>query len=351
MNFAYDYSGILQKHPLLFQCKFNNIGPVDKETNYISHTKGTERYVISFMSDMLRLPHDNVWGYITANGTESNTQALYMARQIHSDGILYISADTHYSIPKIAKMLRIPLVVVKSTSNGEMNYLHFENELRKRLHAPAIVCANLGTTMKGAIDDTKEIFRILQKHGMESRYYLHADGALMGFVLPLMQDADFSERHIHSISISCHKFLGVPFPCGFILMDKKLCNEALQKSPFVEIVDSNDVTISGSRSGHAALFIQYAFEKYGMDGFRKDVAVCKDNAGYAVSAINKLGLGHEAWKNNLSITIVLRKPADWVVKKWQLACVENLCHIVVLPHVTKELLDEFVDDLKISAFP
>jgi len=349
MNFSYDYTPLVKEYLNLFACKFNNIGPVDKPSVYTSHTKDFDKKVIDFLASLWKFDLEHVWGYITANGTEGNTQALYIARQLYPTGILYFSTETHYSIRKIAKLLCMTTVEIPSSEKGEMDYIAFEKGLLENLDKPVIVCANIGTTMKGAIDDTREIYRIIRKHHKHNDYFLHADGALSGFLLPFFEKDLFFKRYIHSIAISCHKFLGIPFPCGVILLDTKHCarmKQTIDNSAYVEYIDCNDCTISGSRSGHASIFINYAFETFGLKRFEADTAQCIENANYLVEKLNDIeSVEMNAWRNNNSIIVILTRPKEEVVKKWQLACEKGVSHVVVMPHVTKKLIDEFVSDV------
>ncbi|RYR38302.1 hypothetical protein Ahy_A09g043301 [Arachis hypogaea] len=50
--------------------------------------------------------------------------------------------------------------------------------------------------------------------------------------------------------------------------------------------------------------------------------------------------------NELSSTVVFERPHDEeFVRKWQLACQENIAHVVVMPNVTKGKLDNFLNEL------
>ena len=50
--------------------------------------------------------------------------------------------------------------------------------------------------------------------------------------------------------------------------------------------------------------------------------------------------------NDLSSTVVLERPLDdTIIKRWQLACEEDIAHVVVMPNVTRQKIDRFVQDL------
>ena len=51
-------------------------------------------------------------------------------------------------------------------------------------------------------------------------------------------------------------------------------------------------------------------------------------------------------RNQLSTTVVFDRPLDNAfVLRWQLACQEKMAHVVVMPHTTVQMLDDFVDEL------
>jgi histidine decarboxylase len=232
-------------------------------------------------------------------------------------------------------------VKVKTHDNGEMNYEDFEQKLTQNMDKPVIINANLGTTMKGATDNTREIYRIICKHNKQSSYFMHADGALMGFVLPFIERDVFFKKCIHSISISSHKFLGVPFPCGVFMMEKRFL-DYINKN-HIEYIDNNDCTIAGSRNGHSALFMDYIINQKGKDGFKDDIMGCIKRAEELINKLNDLGMN--AWRNQNSITVVFDRPTDAIIKKWQLASQGKHSHAVVLPHVSQEYIERFVNDI------
>ena len=50
--------------------------------------------------------------------------------------------------------------------------------------------------------------------------------------------------------------------------------------------------------------------------------------------------------NDLSCTVVLERPMDdKFIKRWQLACEEDIAHVVVMPNVTKNKINKFVEEL------
>ena len=52
------------------------------------------------------------------------------------------------------------------------------------------------------------------------------------------------------------------------------------------------------------------------------------------------GVGLSCRLNDLSCTVVMERPLDEkLVKRWQLACEEDIAHVVVMPNVTPTKVD------------
>ena len=69
-----------------------------------------------------------------------------------------------------------------------------------------------------------------------------------------------------------------------------------------------------------------------------------ETAQYLRDKITEAGLTCRL--NDLSSTVVLERPMDdKLIKRWQLACEEDIAHVVVMPNVTKFKIDKFVEEL------
>lgn len=82
-------------------------------------------------------------------------------------------------------------------------------------------------------------------------------------------------KPVGSISVSGHKFIGSPVPCGVVMTRQK---HIMALSSNVEYLNSRDATIMGSRNGHAPIYLWYMLTKKGYSGIRKDVEKCLRNA-------------------------------------------------------------------------
>ena len=337
VNLDYDYSDLL---PFL-QYSANNVGDPFHDSNYASNTHEMERDVIGTFADIMRLPREDAWGYVTSGGTEGNMYGLYMGRETYPDGVVYFSQDTHYSVVKILRLLKARNIMIKSQPNGEIDYDDLYETIRINRDVPVIFMANIGTTMKGAIDDVDKVRDMLDDLAV-SNSYIHADAALSGMILPFVDEPQpyGFDRGFDSVAISGHKMIGSPLPCGVALTRKEYVSRIARSIEYVGVLDT---TLTGSRSAFAPLMIWYALERHGLEGFKDIVARCLSNAEYAVERFNEVGI--PAWRNRNSVTVVFPRPSAEVIRKWQLAPYEDIAHTIVMPHVTRESIDALVDEV------
>ncbi|HAG81973.1 MAG TPA: histidine decarboxylase [Cyanobacteria bacterium UBA12227] len=337
-NLNYDYKQLLK----FFDYSVINLGDPFIDSNYKVDSKKFEKEVLSFFAELYKISPEDSWGYVTSGGTEGNLYGIFLGRECYPDGLLYFSEDSHYSIPKAARLFRIPSVVVRSQKNGEIDYEHLAEMLQKNCHLPAIINLNIGTTMKGAIDDLDRVVDTLEKNHIQN-YYIHCDAALFGMMLPFLADSpqiDFT-KPIGSVAISGHKFIGTPIPCGIVLSRNYLIKKIETN---IEYIASKDTTILGSRNGQAPIFLWYALRTRGYQGFAQEVKVCLQNAQYLFEQLKSIGCS--CLLNPFSNTVLFQRPPEPLVEKWQLSTMENWAHIVVMQNITQETIDTFVNDFR-----
>ena len=335
-NQRFDFSPLL---PFL-QYSLNNIGDPFHSSNYWSNTHEFEREVITHFSRLMRIEPEEAWGYVTSGGTEGNMYGLYLAREMFPNGMFYFSEETHYSVLKNVRLLNARYIMIKRQDNGEIDYDDLRDMIRVHRDVPAVIMANIGTTMRGAIDDIPRIRQILEDQAIVSSY-IHADAALSGMILPFVPEPQpFGfDAGIDSVSVSGHKLIGAPLPCGVVLTKRPHVDRVGRA---IELVGVNDTTLSGSRNGLTPLMLWYALTRYGDDGFRELVTGMLETAEYAVQQFN--GRGIEAWRHRNSVTVVFPRPPQHVFQKWQIAPEGNVAHIITMPHVTRDMIDELVND-------
>ena len=338
-NLEFEYEDLSR----FFKYSINNLGDPFNASNYGVHSRKFELEILKFFSKLWKI--DDYWGYVTNSGTEGNLQAMLVARENFPDGIIYSSEESHYSIFKASHFYRMKAISIPTSWDGCMRLDFLRNEISKNKDKPVIVNANIGTTVKGAVDNIYGIIGVLKQLNIpRENFFIHCDGALFAMMLPFLErknnlSIDFN-LEIDSIAISGHKFLGCPMPCG-IFMTRKNNMEKLFKP--IEYLNSVDSTITGSRNGLSSLFIWNVIVTKGMDGFKKDVNKTMENAKYLEKELQKREVS--SFRNSLSSTIIFERPNEDFVQKWQLACTGDIAHVVVMPSVTKEKLNLFLKDI------
>ena len=334
----FDYSPLYPflKYPL------NNVGDPYVATLFHLNTHDIEREVLETFRQWTHAPSDGFWGYVTNGGTEGNMYGIFLARELYPEGMVYYSEDTHYSVSKSLRVLHARSIMIRGLPNGEMDYEDLRETLRIHRDVPPIIFANIGTTMKGAVDNLDKIRAILADLAIHQAY-IHADAALSGMILPFVdkpQPYGF-DAGLDSISISGHKMLGSPIPCGVVLARKRNV-ERIARS--VEYVGTLDTTLSGSRNAITPLFMWYAIKTVGEDGFRAIIQRCLEIAEYTVKAFHAAGI--KAWRNDNSVTVVFERPAHAVLEKWQLAVQGDIAHVITMPHVRRHHIEALIADIK-----
>ncbi|WP_374350462.1 histidine decarboxylase [Chitinimonas sp.] len=332
----FDYSELI---PFL-QFPLNNLGDPFADSTWKVASREFEREVIAFFAEVLRAPQDNWWGYVTNGGTEGNLYGLYLAREMLPKGIVYYSQETHYSVVKNLHFLGMRSIMIRSQPNGEIDYDDLRQVMHMHRDTPPIIFANIGTTMTEARDDIRRIRAMIDELAL-AQFYIHADAALCGMICPFIEPRppfDFADG-ADSVSISGHKFLGSPIPCG-VVVAKKQNVERISRS--ISYIGSLDTTITGSRNGLTPLMLWYRIRSLGIDGIRARVQSALKTAAYAEQQLRALGA--DAWRNPDCITVVLPKVASALKEKYQLATANGITHLICLPNVSQAQIDHFIQD-------
>lgn len=273
VHFGYPYN-LMYNHEELYEFmkySINNLGDPYITSNYGVHSRQFECAVIDFFAHLWKIQKGDYWGYVTTCGTEGNLHGILLARECHPDGILYSSSESHYSIFKAARYYRMDCKSIPTLPMGEIDYERLAQEIDKNKDRPVIINVNIGTTVKGAVDNLDRILRILNMLGIpRERYHIHCDGALFAMMMPFVDYAPEISflKPIDSIAVSGHKMLGCPMPCGIALARKEHVKKVEQR---IDYLNSVDTTIMGSRNGQAALYLWYSLRKKGIGGIKRDV--------------------------------------------------------------------------------
>lgn len=319
----------------------NNIGDPFSKSTWQVDSREFEREVMDFFAQLLRAPRDAWWGYVTNGGTEGNLYGLYLARELHPEGIVYFSQDSHYSVAKNIHFLNMRHIMIRSLPNGEMDYEDLEEAMRLHRDQTPIIFANIGTTMTEAKDDISLIRKIVQDLAIPE-LYVHSDAAMSGAIAPFLDPRpafDFADG-ADSIAISGHKFLGSAIPCGLVLALKKHVDRIARS---IAYIGNLDTTITGSRNGLTPLILWRTLRILGIPGLKKRVAAALGLADHAEQRLRQGGV--DVKRNPGAITLYFPRPSADLIDRWQLATSRNISHLILVPGMKRQVLDEFIDDL------
>ncbi len=308
-----------------------------------------ERKCIVMLGDLLHLP--DAAGYISTGGTESNIQALRTAIQLkHVDrpkANIVVPESAHYSFEKASQLLGVtirkaPLDDQMRADTAKMASL-IDNDT-------IALVAVAGTTEFGQIDPIDEIGRLCE----ECNLYLHVDAAFGGFVIPFLKKPvkfDFEVPGVQSITIDPHKMGLSTIPSGGLLYRSESLLKQLEINAQY-LTSMVQTSLAGTRSGASAASAYAVMRFLGRDGYRQIVTKCMDNTMLLNEHLTDLGL-EPVIEPVLNIVTARAKDPQAIRKKlfeknWYISTTTNPCalRMVVMPHVTEEVIEAFVADLK-----
>jgi len=330
----------------------NNVGNPFDEEQLLLNTSSIEREVILEFAKFYDIPKGQEWGFVTNSGTDGNMHGMYFgAKKIQNETgmlpIVYVSKEAHYSSYRICDVQNLEIRLIDTDDFGRMD----PESLRKNLDSskPALIVFAIGSTFMGATDDQAAIKKVLDEV-KPIAIYKHLDAALFGGYFPFTEFKDIvsmEKQGYDSIAISGHKFLGIDEPCGLFLTRKEILTA--QKSFKVPYLNSEMPLISCSRSAVAPLKFYWILKHVGYDTFVKEAKEMLDNTEYLQQKLDEIK--YPAWHLPYSNTVFIKRPAEWIRQKYSLAngfipkYGGELSHIVVMQHVKKNIIDEFVSDL------
>ncbi|KAL8537350.1 hypothetical protein ACS0TY_012484 [Phlomoides rotata] len=85
-------------------------------------------------------------------------------------------------------MYRMECEKIGTLITGEIDCADLKNKLIPHQDKPVIINVNIGTTVKGAVDDLDLVIQTLEECGYShDRFYIHCDGALFGLMMPFVK--------------------------------------------------------------------------------------------------------------------------------------------------------------------
>ncbi len=321
-------------------------------------TAALEDELISEIGDLFG--NKNIVGSFTTGGSEANLIAMRIARNLRSDiknPEVVIPISAHISFDKAADILNLRLRKAKLLDNYEVDLNHFETLINKNTCA---VVGVAGTTSLGLIDPIEEIGNIVEGKDI----FFHVDAAFGGFVLPFLKNIgyqvplwDFSVKSVGSITADPHKMgLGIIPSGGYFVKDSSILQKTGFEIPYLAGGPFKHFHIVGTRPGGPVIAFWVILKYLGVKGFNEIVKKCMENTHYleqriseirgiklaANPVMNVIGITTENGVDICEIEKALRNN-NWMLGKFLDL---NLIRVVIMPHVKRVHLSNFVSDLE-----
>jgi len=313
-------------------------------------TRNIELKYLSFVSNLLNAPK-KATGLIGSGGSESNITAIWIAKNLSRKKEIILPESAHFSFEKIGSLMDIKLTYIPLNKDFTMNIQSLKKKINNKT---AAVIGLAGSSELGTVDFIPEISDICK----DQNIFLHIDAAFGGFVIPFLKklgyivnDFDFKLKGVNSISIDSHKMGFSAIPIGaLIIRNKKWLDEISVETSYISI--KKQAGVLATRSG-GPVAAAYAVAKYlGNEGYKNLVKKCMNNTNYFEKKIKELGLNFVITPTMNVLGIKIKNPTKLVNKLtyygWKVNKMERLSaiRIVIMPHVTKKIIDDFIPDLE-----
>lgn len=301
-------------------------------------TASLEQLLIKRIGTLFHLPE--AVGYATSGGTESNIQALRIARyqsQSKKPNVV-LPESVHFSFCKACDMLNIEMRPVPLDDNYTMDVTSAESLVNKDT---CCLVAVAGTTEYGKVDPVPALSDI----AIERNIFFHVDAAFGGFVLPFMEKSpsfDFKCEGVSSIAVDPHKMGMSTIPTGCILVrDESVWNCLKVDTPYLSV--KQEVTLSGTRPGGSVVGALAVLEYLGTRGMRAIVEGCMKNTQRLIRGMETFGINRAVTPdvNVATFQNIEHIPDGWAVS-WTR---KGHLRIVCMPHVESCMIEKFLEGI------
>ncbi len=227
-----------------------------------------EKEVIRRFVEMVGFPEETL-GHLTSSGTIANLEALWVARELHPDRPVAVSAQAHYTHKRMGEVLRHPVMLLPEDANGQPD----PSRLPSGATLPGTVVVTMGTTGTGRVEPLHRILPWARENGVR----VHVDAAYGGF-FHLLRGSDLLDRkpwevlsQVDSMVIDPHKHGLQPYGCGTVLFrDPSVGKLYRHDSPYTYFTSDElhlgEISLECSRAGAAAVALWFTLQLLMPDG-------------------------------------------------------------------------------------
>ncbi len=319
-------------------------------------TAALEREAVRMLGELLAHPGGAV-GHVVSGGNEANILALWAAKTLagprETKGRVIVPASAHVSWDKAARLLDLDLVRVAVDAGYRLDF----DEARRRVDADTIALVGAaGSTDLGLVDPIERLSDLALERGL----YLHVDAAFGGFVLPFLADLghdvppfDFRLPGVASITIDPHKMGLCVQPAGALLFRTPAMARAVTVDvPYLAGGKTAQATLTGTRTGAAALAVWAMLVHLGRTGYREVVRGCMEATAFLVdglAAIDRVEVLVPPTMNIVGLRPTCLSVAAFAeglrAKGWTASQFPTHVRVVVLPHLRRGDLESLLSDV------
>ena len=315
-------------------------------------SKKIEEEAVQMLGELLHLR--KAYGNIVSGGTEANILAVRAFRNISDveEPELVLPKSAHFSFLKASDLLGVKLVWAELNRDYSVNIRDVEDKITDNTIG---IVGIAGTTGLGVVDDIPALSDIAVDYGIP----LHVDAAFGGFVIPFakalgydLPDFDFKLKGVQSVTIDPHKMGMAPIPAGGIIFREKKYMDAINVlAPYLAGGKIFQATITGTRPGANAIAVWALLKHLGFEGYKRVVKEAMENAYWfaeQIKAIKGVYLIREPMLNIVSFGSkkLERIEAELKARGWGISAHRGYIRIVMMPHVKREHLENFLRDLR-----
>jgi tyrosine decarboxylase/aspartate 1-decarboxylase len=281
-------------------------------------------------------------GYATSGGTESNIQALRLAKVHRKDSAspnIIVPDSAHFSFKKACDILGLEMRRVPLKKDFRMDADLAADQIDKNTVALVGVA---GTTEYGMVDPIADLAKVARQHDL----FFHVDAAFGGMVIPFLDEPtpfDFAVPGVTSLAVDPHKMGMSTIPCGCLLTrEPGLLSSLNIETPYLTV--KQEFTLAGTRPGAPVAGALAVMDYLGFEGMKAIVRGCMKNTHRLIAGMETFGIPRAATPDVNVATFVCDKtrvPGPWKVS-W--TCRKHL-RIVCMPHVHSNRIEAFIKDV------
>jgi tyrosine decarboxylase/aspartate 1-decarboxylase len=324
-------------HPVAVQahCMFmeTNLG----DPGLFPGTASLEQLLVERLGTLFH--HPAAGGYTTSGGTESNIQALRLAKAIKNSVSpnVIVPESAHFSFEKACNILGLEMRTVPPDEDQRMPPDAAAEKIDKNT---VCIVGVAGTTEYGMVDPIADLAKIAEQHDV----FLHIDAAFGGMVIPFLDRPmpfDFALPGVTTIAVDPHKMGMSTIPAGCILTrEPDMLNALNIDTPYLTV--KKEFTLAGTRPGAPVAGALAVLYYLGMEGMQAIVSGCMKNTERLIAGMETLGIPRAATPDvNVATFVCKRVPEPWRVS-WTR---QGHLRIVCMPHVHRDRIEAFLQDI------